>query len=69
MLLEEESSTTFEIQQFFASRGLGTERVKKIVQPMPPLITAEDMKKEFALPSLSRSGIDGTVELAISSAI
>ena len=69
VLLEEESFTEFDIQSFFASRGLGTERVKKIAQLMPPLITAEDMKKEFALPSLRQSSIDGTVKLALSEAV
>ena len=36
---------------------------------MPPLIAAEEVKRDFALPAFRRSGNDGTVLLALSSEV
>ena len=63
----EEAVLEFDIQAFFASRGLGSQRVKRIQQKLPPLIAAQDLKEEFAVPTLTKVGIDGTIRLEFSS--
>ena len=63
----EETVVEFDIQAFFASRGLGSQRVKRTQQKLPPLIAAQDLKEEFAMPTLTNIGIDGIIRLQFSS--